>query len=153
MSWEERWSRSKNRVYYLNIETKESQWEKPQGVEVKPLDPSEVKQIRASHLLVKHKDSRRPSSWKEQVVTRTKEEALEMIKTFRERITSGEVDLPTLATTESHCSSAQKGGDLGLFGRGQMQPSFEEASFALQVGELSGPVESDSGVHLILRTL
>ena len=35
---------------------------------------------------------------------------------------------------------------------GQMQKVFEDASFALQVGEMSGPVFSDSGVHLILRT-
>jgi hypothetical protein len=42
-------------------------------------------------------------------------------------------------------------GDLGLFARGQMQPSFENAAFALAVGELSGVVESDSGLHLILR--
>jgi NIMA-interacting peptidyl-prolyl cis-trans isomerase 1 len=42
-------------------------------------------------------------------------------------------------------------GDLGLFSRGQMQPSFENAAFALAVGELSDIVESDSGLHLILR--
>ncbi len=48
--------------------------------------------------------------------------------------------------------SAQRGGDLGFFGRGQMQRPFEEATYALQVGELSGPVFTDSGVHLILRT-
>ena len=56
-----------------------------------------------------------------------------------------------IARTESDCSSAQKGGDLGFFERGQMQKSFEDASFALKPGELSDVVDSDSGIHVILR--
>ena len=57
-----------------------------------------------------------------------------------------------LARTESDCSSAKRGGDLGFFGRRKMQPAFEEASFALKVGELTKEiVETSSGVHLILR--
>lgn len=52
----------------------------------------------------------------------------------------------------SDCSSAHKGGDLGFFGRGQMQRPFEEATFALPVGGLSGIVQTDSGAHIILRT-
>lgn len=40
-------------------------------------------QVRASHLLVKHAGSRRPSSWKEERVTRSQEEALQMVKSFR----------------------------------------------------------------------
>ena len=52
---------------------------------------------------------------------------------------------------ESDCGSAQKGGDLGAFQRGAMQKAFEDASFALNVGELSGIVDSDSGIHVILR--
>lgn len=59
----------------------------------------------------------------------------------------------TIALTESDCSSSKKGGDLGLFGRGQMQKSFEDATYALRAGELSDIVESDSGIHIILRTL
>ena len=35
--------------------------------------------VQASHLLVKHRDSRRPSSWREDKITRTKEEALEIL--------------------------------------------------------------------------
>ncbi|EFJ46126.1 hypothetical protein VOLCADRAFT_82005 [Volvox carteri f. nagariensis] len=108
--------------------------------------------VRASHLLVKHKDVRRPSSWKEPVVTRTREEALAMIQRFHKMLVSGEADFATLASQESHCSSAKRGGDLGEFGRGDMQKPFEDATYALKVGELSGPVFSDSGVHLILRT-
>ena len=40
----------------------------------------------------------------------------------------------------------------GRFGRGQMQKPFEEATYALKVGELSDVVDTDSGVHIILRT-
>ena len=75
-----------------------------------------------------------------------------MIEEFRKRIESGDVSLSDLAEKESDCSSARKGGDLGFFGPGQMQKPFEDATFALKVGELSDPVHSDSGIHLILRT-
>ncbi|KAI8908825.1 hypothetical protein DFJ77DRAFT_130776 [Powellomyces hirtus] len=109
-------------------------------------------QVRASHLLVKHRDSRRPSSWKSQNITRTREEARKLIDEYRQRIVSGETDFAKLATTESDCSSAKQGGDLGVFGRGDMQKSFETATYALKVGELSQPIDSDSGTHLILRT-
>jgi NIMA-interacting peptidyl-prolyl cis-trans isomerase 1 len=58
-----------------------------------------------------------------------------------------------LAKKFSDCSSARVGGDLGSFGRGKMQKAFEDAAFSLKVGELSKPVVSDSGIHLILRTM
>jgi len=44
------------------------------------LSPVHSSQVQASHILVKHRDSRRPSSWKEDKITRTKEEALEIIE-------------------------------------------------------------------------
>lgn len=117
------------------------------------------RKVRCSHLLVKHAGSRRPSSWKEKVITRTLEEATAMVEGFRAQILAdveaGKGDLATvfarLATTESHCSSAKRGGDLGSFGRRKMQPAFEDASFALAVGEMSKPVVSQSGVHIIYR--
>jgi NIMA-interacting peptidyl-prolyl cis-trans isomerase 1 len=40
---------------------------------------------------------------------------------------------------------------LGFFGPKKMQPAFEEASFALKIGELSGIAETSSGVHVLLR--
>lgn len=107
--------------------------------------------IRAAHLLVKHKGSRRPSSWREETITRSKEEAIEMLKGYEQQIRSEQTTLADLAPTESDCSSARKRGDLGMFGKGQMQKEFEDAAFALQPGEMSGIVETASGVHLIQR--
>ena len=68
--------------------------------------------IRAAHLLVKHRDSRRPSSWKEPEITRSKEEALGILRGYEKRIRGKEVSLGGLATSESDCSSARKKGDL-----------------------------------------
>jgi peptidyl-prolyl cis-trans isomerase C len=56
-----------------------------------------------------------------------------------------------LARKFSKCPSGQRGGDLGEFGRGRMVASFEEAAFALQVNEVSPPVSTRFGYHLIQR--
>lgn len=160
-NWEIRHSKTRNLPYYYNLETKQSQWEAPSsesiiqnpGVahdEEEEDDDGEV--IRACHILVKHKESRRPSSWKEERITRTKEEAGVMIKSFHEQIEAGKVSFSELASKESDCSSAKRGGDLGYFRRGQMQKTFEDTAYALKVGDLSEPVWTDSGVHIILRT-
>ena len=55
------------------------------------------------------------------------------------------------AKKRSDCGSYAQNGDLGMFGKGEMQKPFEEASFALKVGEISGIVDTDSGVHIIKR--
>ena len=49
------------------------------------------------------------------------------------QIKSGEKSFEELASEYSDCSSAKRGGDLGPFGRGQMQKPFEEATFGLEV--------------------
>ena len=89
--------------------------------------------MRASHLLVKHRDSRRPSSWREENITRSKEEALDILAGYRSQIVNNENTFEDLASKFSDCSSAKKGGDLGMFGRGQMQKPFEDATYGLQV--------------------
>lgn len=165
-----RHSNSKNLPYYFNSKTHESRWEPPEDADTEKLKTymalhhsasstrvvdasgsTDEGKIRAAHLLVKHRDSRRPSSWKEQNITRSKEEAVEILKGYEAQIKGGGVSLGELAVSESDCSSARKRGDLGFFGKGQMQKEFEDAAFALKVDEMSGVVETASGVHLIQR--
>jgi NIMA-interacting peptidyl-prolyl cis-trans isomerase 1 len=84
-------------------------------------------------------------------IKRTKEEAMSIILDHESRIRSGQVTLGNLAVSESDCSSARKMGDLGFFGKGDMQKEFEEAAFQLTPGQVSGVVETASGLHLIER--
>ena len=65
------------------------------------------------------------------------EEALTKIQQFRQQLTSNQTDFATLASQESHCSSAKRGGDLGEFGPGQMQKPFEDATYALKASHES----------------
>lgn len=59
-------------------------------------------------------------------------------------------DLAKEYSTDS--ASAANGGDLGWFGPGRMVPEFEEAAYALDVNEISGPVKSQHGYHIIQTT-
>ena len=61
-------------------------------------------------------------------------------------------DFAELAKERSTGPSGPSGGDLGWFVRGQMVPPFEEAAFALEVGETSEVVETEFGFHVILLT-
>lgn len=146
-------SSSRSVPYYFNRETGESRWDPPTGGGSTPSRGT----VHAYHLLVKHVGSRRPSSWREANITRTSEEALGIIQGYEQQIKQSAegagrlAKLSELAQQFSDCSSAKAGGDLGEFGRGQMQRPFEEAAFALPVGGLSAPVSTDSGWHLIYR--
>lgn len=53
------------------------------------------------------------------------------------------------ASKYSSCPSSERGGDLGEFGRGQMVPEFEEALFNMKADEISEPVQTQFGYHLI----
>ncbi|KAG8898971.1 Nucleoporin nup84 [Tulasnella sp. 403] len=170
--WEVRMSSSRGVHYFYDPETRQSQWDTPDGLteeEAQKLPGADkylkhangggaaatggsAVQVRASHLLVKHRGSRRPSSWKEANITRTKEEAIAILKGYEEQIGGNPETFAKLAAEVSDCSSHSAGGDLGWFGKGQMQKPFEEATYGLKVGQMSGVVETDSGVHLILRT-
>eukprot|EP01083_Nonionella_stella_P018565 51692_1 len=113
---------------------------------------SEPAHVRCKHILVKHIESRRPKSWKDIAITRSKEEALELIEKFKKQILDERETFEEIASRESDCNSHEQGGDLGRFERNRMQKPFEEAAFSLRVGEMSEPVETQSGIHLIYRS-
>jgi NIMA-interacting peptidyl-prolyl cis-trans isomerase 1 len=118
------------------------------------------KQVRVFHILKKHKDARRPSSWRNPKITisiqQAREEIAGILEILKETAEHGDPEelkatFQELAQTESDCSSAKRGGDLGYFGPKKMQPNFEQAAFALDIGQLSSIVETSSGVHVLLR--
>ncbi|WP_052590574.1 peptidylprolyl isomerase [Halobacteriovorax marinus] len=67
-----------------------------------------------------------------------------------EKLQQGE-DFGELAKELSECNSSQKGGDLGLFVSGQVAPEVERAIYHLKIDEISEPVESEYGFHIIQR--
>ncbi|XP_071693623.1 peptidyl-prolyl cis-trans isomerase Pin1-like [Rutidosis leptorrhynchoides] len=112
--------------------------------------------VRASHILIKHQGSRRKSSWKDPegriISNTTRDAAVSQLKSLRNDIVSSKSNFEDVASRYSDCSSAKRGGDLGPFGRNQMQKPFEEATYSLKVGEISEIIDTDSGVHIIMRT-
>jgi len=86
--------------------------------------------VRASHILVEKQS-----------------QALKVL----EELKAG-TDFRELAKKYSTCPSSKKGGDLGQFGRGQMVREFEQAAFALKAGQVSEPVKTQFGYHIIKRT-
>lgn len=91
-----------------------------------------LKEVRASHVLVK-----------------TEDEA----KKLREDINAGKISFEDAARQISLCPSGHEGGDLGFFKRGVMVKPFEDAAFAMkEIGEVSEPVETQFGWHLIQLT-
>ena len=86
--------------------------------------------VKASHLLVK-----------------TEEEALKL----KEEIAAGK-EFAQAAMEVSLCPSGANGGDLGFFGKGQMVKPFEDACFSMEIDEVSQPIQTQFGWHLIQLT-
>jgi len=127
-----------------------------EGADGPPAKRARPTEVQVLHIIRKHRDSRRPSSWREPTITCTKEEAALFLTDHRKKLAAldpGDMkaQFQALAREHSDCGSAKKGGDLGPFEHGKMQKAFSDASFALRVGELSDVVTTDSGVHIILR--
>lgn len=65
------------------------------------------------------------------------------------KIKNEDLDFATAAKENSSCPSKEQGGSLGSFSRGRMVPEFEEAAFKMEVGEISEPVKTQFGYHII----
>ena len=109
--------------------------------------------VRAAHLLIKHTGSRNPVSRRTgQPVTLSPADAQQELQSYEAKLQSADANaFGQAAHQRSDCSSFSRNGDLGEFGRGDMQQAFETAAFALQPGEMSSIVSTDSGYHLIYR--
>jgi peptidyl-prolyl cis-trans isomerase D len=70
-------------------------------------------------------------------------------KAVRQRLANGEDFAKVAAEVSTDTGTKSKGGDLGWFGKGAMVPEFEAAAFSLKVGEISQPVKSQFGYHII----
>lgn len=92
---------------------------------------------RSSHILLQVSDDR------------TAEEAQAKLADLRERIQAGEPFAELAVEFSEDPVSAKAGGDLGFVGRGIFDPGFDAALFSMQVGEVSAPVLTDFGYHLI----
>ena len=103
-----------------------------------------AEQINASHILLMYEGSERSSA------TRSKADAQAQIADIEKQLQDG-AEFAALARQHSDCGSAQSGGDLGGFGRGQMVKGFEDVAFALGVGDTSAVVETPFGFHIIHR--
>ncbi len=80
------------------------------------------------------------------ILVKTETEA----KNIKARLDKGE-KFNVIAMSVSLCPSGKKGGDLGKFGRGQMVKEFEIAAFKLEKGQVSDPVKTQFGYHIIKR--
>ncbi len=105
--------------------------------------------VRASHILIPYQGAQSAA----ESVTRSKEEAqAEAERLAAEAKAKPEAFGELAKQHSSDQTSAEKGGDLDFFGKGAMVPAFEESAFALQKGEISEPVETDFGFHVIQVT-
>ena len=104
-------------------------------------------ELKGRHILIRMQGSRVPLRPNEKDLT--DEEALAKTKELRAKIIAG-ADFAVVAKAESDdTGSGANGGDLGSFTKGRMVPEFETAAFALKVGEISQPVKTQFGYHLI----
>jgi peptidyl-prolyl cis-trans isomerase C len=80
------------------------------------------------------------------ILVRTEQEA----KAVADQLSKGD-SFSKIAMEKSMCPSGKKGGDLGEFGRGMMVREFEVAAFGLQKGQISQPIKTQFGWHIIKR--
>jgi peptidyl-prolyl cis-trans isomerase C len=108
---------------------------------------AEFEEVKARHILIRMQGS--PLAVKPGQKDLTDAEALTKAQELRKKLVDG-ADFAALAISESDDSgTASRGGDLGFFRHNQMVPAFDEAAFKLNVGELSEPVKTPFGYHLI----
>jgi len=103
-------------------------------------------EVAASHILISYNGANRSEA------TREKAEAKTLAEEVLAKARADGADFAELARQYSDGPTKEKGGDLGTFKKGAMDPAFEKAAFGLKVGEISDVVETPFGFHIIKRT-
>ena len=109
--------------------------------------PEQLTSIGARHILIQFAGAEGAA----RTVTRSREDALALAHQIAEAARAEDADWRALHQEYSD-EEGHNGGDLGIFGRGEMVPAFERAAFRLDVDEISEPIESQFGFHIIQRT-
>jgi peptidyl-prolyl cis-trans isomerase C len=108
----------------------------------------EYEQVKARHILIAFKGSPAAQKGKKEL---TEAEAKAKADALRNEIVSGKAKFEEVAKKESDdVESGKNGGELGSFGRGQMVPEFEQVAFSAKPGEVTQPVKTQFGYHIIL---
>jgi peptidyl-prolyl cis-trans isomerase C len=111
------------------------------------LHKAEFTELRVRHILIRTSGSSVPLLPNQEEMS--DEQALAKATQIRQKIAAGE-DFAELARTESSDTGTRdKGGELAFFKHGQTMPSFEEAAYKLNIGEVSAPVKTTYGYHII----
>ncbi len=100
-------------------------------------------QVKVSHIMISTQ-SDDPNADPNEVKAQGKQKAESLLN----RLKAGE-DFAELAKKQSTGPAAESGGDLGMIRKGQTPPAFEQAAFALKVGEISDVVETPYGYHIL----
>ncbi|MEJ7606868.1 MAG: peptidylprolyl isomerase [Bryobacteraceae bacterium] len=108
---------------------------------------NEYEEVAGRHILIRFKGS--PVPLKPEQKDLSEEEALAKIQDLRKRIAGGEDFAKVAKESSDDSTSGAAGGDLGTFKRGSMVPLFENAAFTLPAGELSEPIKTQFGYHVI----
>ena len=111
----------------------------------------EVKErIKASHILIKVAEAPKANDKKAPAAAGLSDaEAKKKIDEIYKSATKKGADFAEIAKKESMGPSAPRGGDLGEFGKGRMVPDFEKVAFEMKVNEISKPVKTKFGWHII----
>mgnify|MGYP005991608929 CR=1 FL=1 len=121
--WSQRLSKSHHgRAYFVNKYTGATTWDVP----TRPASAGDDQKVQCLHILKKHAGSRRPASWRVNPVVQSKQDSIDQINAIRTKLEqvldqrgypAMEKLFREIAAVESDCGSAERGGDLGVFGR------------------------------------
>jgi hypothetical protein len=143
-TWTEAFERS---AFSLEVGEISPPVESPYGFHI--IRREALEEVRLMHIVIQHADSR--VQWQDTPdATRTLEEARTLANEAAARIETGEA-FEALAAELSDGPNGIRGADLGWFLRGEISPNFDDAVFALEIGDTTAPIETPWGFHLVKR--